>query len=772
MKSKVTIKVAIGDSIARVEDDRLLKGAGRFVDDLSLPDMLFAQFIRSPHAHAKIQNIDVTRALSAKGVYLAITGDDLEKSGVGKLKCLSFPKTEPEGAFCPERPLLASGKVRFVGEGVVMVVADTVEHAKDACDLIDIEYENLPSVTLFGAHELGAPQVWPDANGNRAFSVLSGDEAEVSKIFEGASHVSKLRVQYPRATANTMETRGALAWTDPVDGRYNLCVSSQEPWGVKETVSEACGVSSHDLRVITGDVGGGFGMKGQVYPEDILVLHASILTGHAVKWTADRTEAIATDTHGRGPISNGQLALDQEGKILAFRTDVDVDVGAYLTGWAAVPPRNAAISYPGMYDVPAIFSNIRATYTNTAFFGPYRGSGKPEASYLLERLIEQAAKEMGLDPIEVRRKNLIPPDVMPYSTPGGYIYDSGNFEKVLDGILKLSDWDNFEARREASKLRGLERGIGLSLHCQRAGTFSERMEIRIDPEGKAALYVGTQSTGQGHETMFAQMVSGWLGVPLGNIRVFQGDTDKVLFGRGTFAQRSMVTGGSALKAAANIIIEKGKKFASFELEASEADIEFQDGVFIVSGTDKKIGLKDVAELSYQGAGIPQELGVGLDGVGNFDGIYSFPNGGMVAEVEVDTETGLVVVDKLYAVDDIGLPINPTTAHGQLHGSVAMGVGECLIEEIIYDPDTGQLLTGSFMDYGMPRADIMPDIISEFENDPARTNPIGAKGGSEAGNCGVPAAVFHAMQNALKSFGFHDINLPATPERVWRALKET
>ena len=298
------------------------------------------------------------------------------------------------------------------------------------------------------------------------------------------------------------------------------------------------------------------------------------------------------------------------------------------------------------------------------------------------------------------------------------------------------------------------------------------MEIRIDAEGNAALHVGTQSTGQGHETMFAQMVSGWLGVPLGNIRVFQGDTDKVLFGRGTFAQRSMVTGGSALKAAAEIIIEKGKKFASLELEASEADIEFQDGIFVVSGTDKKISLKGVAELSYQGAGIPRELGVGLDGVGNFEGIYSFPNGGMVAEVEVDTETGLVVVDKLYAVDDIGLPINPATAHGQLHGSVGMGVGECLIEEIIYDPDTGQLLTGSFMDYGIPRADIMPDIISEFQNDPACTNPIGAKGGSEAGNCGVPAAVFHAMQNALKSFGFHDINLPATPERVWRALRET
>jgi len=769
MNRKNTEKAALGVSVPRVEDERLLTGTGRFADDISPPGTAHACFVRSPHAHAVIEKMDSTRAKDAPGVLAVLTGDDLAAENIGNLTCLSFPKTEPEGAFCPERPLLAQGTARFAGEGIAMVVAETPAQAKDAAELVEIDYAPLPAVTLIDAHGDSAPKVWQEADGNRAFSIESGDGASVARLFETAAHVSKLRVAYPRATANTMEPRASIAWSDPMDGRFTVCVSSQEPWGVKETAARIFGTSPLDLRVVTLDVGGGFGMKGQVYPEDMLVLWAAQKTGRPVKWTAERGEAIATDTHGRGPIANAELALDADGKIIAFRTAVDVDVGAYLTGWAAVPPRNAAISYPGMYHVPEIHAAIRATYTNTAFFGPYRGSGKPEASFVLERLVEQAAREMALDPIEVRRKNLIPHDAMPYHTPGGYIYDSGNFGPVLDRVLELSDWAGFEARREEAAARGVRRGIGLSLHCQRAGTFSERMEIRIDAEGAASLHVGTQSTGQGHETMFAQMVSGWLGLPMDHIRVFQGDTDKVLFGRGTFAQRSMVTGGSALKVAADIVIEKGRKFAAFMLEASETDIEFDDGTFRVSGTDRAVSLGEVAELSYQGSGLPPELGIGLDGVGSFDGIYSFPNGCMVAEIEADPETGMITIDTLYAVDDIGAPVNPMTAHGQLHGSVAMGVGESLIEEIIYDRETGQLLTGSFMDYGMPRADIMPDIVSDFCHDPARTNPLGVKGGSEAGNCGVPAAVFHAIQDALGPLGFKDVNLPATPERIWRAL---
>jgi carbon-monoxide dehydrogenase large subunit len=764
-----TDTAALGDPISRTEDERLLRGTGRFVDDLLPTGVLQTFFVRSPHAHAEIKKINKIQAIEAPGVAMIITGDDLDADGVGNLQCLSFPKTEPEGAFCPERPLLAQNKARFFGEGVAMIIAETLDQAKDAAELIEIEYVPLPSVTLVDAHKIDSSQVWEQAKGNTAFSIYSGDETSVRRLFDTAAHVSRLRISYPRVTANTLEPRSSIAWSDPLDGRFTLCVSSQEPWGVKEAAVDILGISSHDLRVTTLDIGGGFGMKGQVYPEDLLVLWTAKKIGRPIKWTAERSESIATDTHGRGPISDAELALDSDGKILAFRTHVDVDVGAYLTGWAAVPPRNAAISYPGMYHVPEIFSATRATYTNTVFLGPYRGSGKPEASFLLERLVEQAAREMQLDPIAVRRANLITSESMPYHTPGGYVYDSGSFENALDKVLEISDWDNFESRRQETIRPGVRRGIGLSLHCQRAGTFSERMEIRIDVEGMAALYVGTQATGQGHETMFAQMVSGWLGIPLAKIRVFQGDTDRVLFGRGTFAQRSMVTGGSALKAASEVIVKKGQKFAALILEAAETDIEFEEGSFKVSGTDRAVSLSEVAAFSYQGSGVPPELGIGLDGIGTFEGIFSFPNGCMVAEVEVDIETGSVSVEKLYAVDDIGRPVNPKSAHGQLHGSVAMGIGESLVEEIIYDRNSGQLLTGSFLDYGMPRADIMPDIISEFTNDPARTNPLGVKGGSEAGNCGVPAAVFHAIRDAMGRHELKDFDFPATPERIWHAF---
>jgi carbon-monoxide dehydrogenase large subunit len=512
-------------------------------------------------------------------------------------------------------------------------------------------------------------------------------------------------------------------------------------------------------------------MKGQVYPEEPLVLWAAIKLDRPVKWTADRSEAITTDMHGRGPSAEAALALTKEGKFLAFRTSVLVDVGAYLSGSAGVPPRNASISYPGTYHIPEIHALVRATYTNTTLLGPYRGSGKPEATFVLERLIEKAARQMGLDSISLRRRNLILPSAMPYQTPGGYIYDSGNFEQVLDKALELADWNGFENRRNKSQDRGRLRGIGLALHCQRAGTFSERMEIRVGQDGTVALHVGTLSTGQGHETMFSQMVSGWIGIPMSEINVFQGDTDKVLFGRGTFAQRSMATGGSALKHAADEVISKGRRFSAWIMEASEADIDFSDGVFRVTGTDRSVSFREVAETSYLGAGIPPELGIGLDGIGTHDGKFSFPNGCMIAEIEVDPETGSIQVDKIYAVDDVGVAVNPMTLEGQLHGSIAQGLGESLVEQILYDRKSGQLLTGSFMDYGMPRADIMPDIISDLALVSSKNNPLGVKGGSEAGNCGAPPAIVHALIDALSPLGFGDINLPVTPERVWRALEK-
>ncbi|NKB20739.1 MAG: molybdopterin-dependent oxidoreductase [Alphaproteobacteria bacterium] len=765
-------KTELGAPIPRVEDERMLTGKGRYVDDLSMPDMCHAYVVRSPHAHARLLSINTSRAAAAPGVLLILTGEDVTKEQLGDLTCMSFPKLPPNSpSYCPTQPILACEKVLFVGEGIALVVAETLEQAKDAGEFLEIEYELLPAVTLVDAHVDNAPKVWDDAESNTSFQIISGDSSDVDAQFVAAAHVSKFRVQYPRATSNSMEPRGTFAYRNQMDGRMTLCSSAQEPHEIKHVVSHILDMSQLDLRVIAMDVGGAFGMKGQVYPEDVLVVWAAAKLDRPVKWTADRSEALATDMHGRSPIAEAAMAFDKDGKILAMRTSVIVDVGAYLSIWAAVPPRNATISFPGTYHIPLIHAEVKATFTNTTLMGPYRGSGKPEASYVLERLMSNAAREMGIDPIELRRRNLISPDVMPYQTPGGYLYDTGDFERVLDTAIELADWDGFETRKAKAENRGLRRGIGLALHCQRAGTFSERMEIRVDQDGLISAHVGTLSTGQGHETMFAQMISGWLSVPLDQIRVFQGDTDKVLFGRGTFAQRSMATGGPALKLAADDVIRKGSRIAAWMLEASEADVAFENGLFKVAGTDRSVTFKEVVKTSYLGAGVPQELGVGLDGVGNHDGTYSFPNGCMICEVEVDPDTGSLNVDRLYAVDDVGVVVNPLTLAGQLHGSVAQGLGEATVEQILYDRESGQLLTGSFMDYGMPRADMMPDIISEESLVPSTNNPLGVKGGSEAGNCGMPSAIILATLDALSPLGVTDVPIPATPQRVWRAIQD-
>ena len=766
------IETGLGKPVHRVEDERMLTGMGRYVDDLLMPGTCHAHVVRSPYAHARLLSINSLNAANSPGVLLVLTGEDVIKEELGELVCLSFPKlSDNRSSFCPTQPILASNKVRFAGEGIALIVAETLAQAKDAGELLEVEYEPLPAVTLLDAHGFNAPKVWDEAEGNTSFEIISGNEDEITKQFSAAAHVSEFQVRYPRATSNSIEPRGTFAYRNQMDGRITLCSSAQEPHEIKHIVSRTLGMSQLDLRVVAMDVGGAFGMKGQVYPEDVLVVWASRKIERPVKWTADRSEAIATDMHGRSPIVKAAMAFDEKGQIIAMRTSVIVDVGAYLSIWAAVPPRNATISFPGTYHIPMIFAEVKATFTNTTLLGPYRGSGKPEASYVLERLISNAAQEMGIDPIELRRRNLIPQHAMPYQTPGGYIYDTGNFELVLDKAISLSNWDSFSTRKKEAANRGLLRGIGLALHCQRAGTFSERMEIRVDQDGLISVHAGTLSTGQGHETMFAQMISGWLSIPFDQIRIFQGDTDKVLFGRGTFAQRSMATGGSALKLAADEVVRKGRRIAAWLMEASETDVAFEEGNFRVSGTDRLVTFKEVVKASYMGAGLPQELGVGLDGVGNHDGTYSFPNGCMVCEVEVDPDTGSIDVDRLYAVDDVGVVVNPLTLAGQLHGSIAQGLGEATIEQILYDRKSGQLITGSFMDYGMPRADMMPDIVSEESLVPSTNNLLGVKGGSEAGNCGMPPAIIIAALDALLPLGVKDISIPATPQKVWRAIQD-
>jgi carbon-monoxide dehydrogenase large subunit len=761
----------LGASVPRLEDARLVSGRGHFVDDIGMPNVAYGYVLRSPHAHARIVNIDKSAALAMPGVLIILTAEDARCERLGTLPRRQFPKSAGDDAgHVPPYPILADGKVRHVGDRVALIVAESVAVAKDAAERIVVEYQPLRSVGLSDALMGGAPKVWDDASTNLCVQLELGDRAAVENVFARADHVTKLSIRYPRASANAIEPRAALAYYDPVDGRCTLCTTTQAPYRVRESVAAVLGFPEINLRVIAPDVGGGFGMKGQVYPEEVLVVWAARKLERPVKWTADRSESLTSDMHGRDQITTAELALAADGHFLALRAATVINVGAYLGYSAGVAPAGASKSYSSVYALPLIRTVVRAAFTNTAPVGPYRGSGKPEASFTIERLVDQAAREMGIDPIAMRRRNLVPAAAMPYRTQGGHVYDSGDFERVLDRALALADRPGFAARRAMSEQRGFYRGFGLAMHCQQAGHGSERMEIRIDENGSATLNVGTVSTGQGHETMFAQMASDWLGVPLDRIRVSQGDTDRTLFGRGTFAQRSMLAGGSALRGAAQEIVEKGKRIAAQMLKAAESDIDFQSGIFHMKGTNRSATFAEVAKKSYVG-GLPGQPGVGLCGAGIYAGPVSFPNGCMICEVEVDPDTGRIVVDRLTAVDDVGVAVNPMTLEGQLHGSIAQGLGEVLIEEVVYDSDTGQLLSGSFMDYCMPRATDMPQMVSEQESIPAKTNPLGVKGGAEAGNVGAPAAVINAVMDALAPLGVRDIPLPAKAEHVWRAIQD-
>ena len=758
----------LGSSAAKIRE--FLTGQGRFTDDVNLPGMAWGYVIRSPHAHAKIASIDTMAARTADGVISVLTGEDVVHNGLGGLPCHAFPAAPPgRRHHRPLQSILTHDKARHVGDRVAFIVADTLLQAKAAAELIVVDYEPLPAVTLEDAAKAGAAAVWDDAAGNISFSIERGSRDAVDEAFRKAAHVTTLTVAYPRACANAMEPRSAVAYRDPASGRLTLCTSTQTPFLARQTLAEVLHMPESAFRVIASDIGGAFGAKSQIYPEEILVTWAAAKLRRPVKWTGERAECIASDTHGRQQIANAAMAFDDGGRIVAFRTMVDVDLGAYLGNSAGVPPLNAAVSYPGTYDIPLIHAVSRGVFTNTSTTGPYRGSGKPEATFVMERLLDKAARELKVDRVSLRRRNLIRPAAMPYKTPGGNIYDSGDFEKVLDMALDLADWSGFAGRRAESKQRGLCRGIGLALHCQRAGSQSERMEIRVTPDGGIIIYAGTLSTGQGHETMFAQMVSEWLGASLDQVEVKQGDTDSALFGRGTFAQRTMSAGGSALKLASDEIVQKGSRLSAWMLEASEADIEFERGMFRVKGTDRQLTFKQIAKASYNGMGVPQELGIGLSGVGVHPGPNTFPNGCMICEVALEPETGCVDLLRLCAVDDVGVIVNPLTLEGQLHGSIAQGVGEALLEQIVYTRNSGQLVTGSFMDYGMPRAEHIPQVIAEHALVPTRTNLLGSKGGSEAGNVGAPPAIINAIIDALSEWDVDDITLPATPERIWSLI---
>ena len=617
----------------------------------------------------------------------------------------------------------------------------------------------------------GAPAVWDECPGNVSFTLSNGDEKATAAAFANAARVVSLRLENNRLAPNAMEPRAVIGDYDPAEDSFTLYTSSQAPHAVRsEVATHVFALPENRFRVIAPDVGGGFGVKADAYPEDALVLWASRRCGRPVRWTASRADSIAGDNHGRDQVVQAELALDARGKILAIRTHALHAVGAYIVS-AAVAPLVYSLRYtPGVYDVQTLWLTTKAVFTNTSPLGVYRGAGRPEGNYVIERLLDRAAAELGIAPDEIRRRNFIAPKAMPYATPTGSVYDSGEFERLMDECMELADWKGYGQRQARSKATGKVRGRAVSCYIEHAGVFNESMGMHFDPGGNVTILAGTHSHGQGHATAFAQLVSDWLGIPFASIRYLQGDTDKVAFGRGTYAARSAVLGGWALRLAVNSVIAKAKPMAAHLLEASAADIDFEPGRFRVRGTDRTIALVDTAKAFYAPF-LPEGVALGLEASASADGhIPSYPNGCHVCEVELDPATGRITIDRHCVVDDCGRPINPMICEGQIQGGIAQGIGQALMENVVYDRASGQLLSGTYMDYGMPRADDMGNLATHFSNVPCTTNPLGIKGVGESGTIGAPPAVMNAVVDALRKVGVDHIDMPATPARVWAVMQ--
>jgi len=767
-------KFGIGQAVRRVEDQRFLTGAGRYIEDINLPGQAYGVPVLSPHAHARIKRIDVAKAKAAPGVLCVLTGADAAADKLGSFTAHLMP--EDVGAPKGHRtfqPVLAAARVRFAGDRVAFVVAETLAQARDAAELVEVEYEPLPTaVDVEDAAKPGAAKVWDECpDGNVAFRLMFGNKDATDAAFAAAKHVVKLRVENNRLSPVSMEPRVAIGDYNAAEEALTLHVASQNPHGVRMEMSHIFHVPENRIRVVSPDVGGGFGLKGGSFPDEALVLWAARRLRRPVKWVATRSESMLTDHGGRDHVHYGELALDADGKILAIRARGLFNVGAYFVGACMVVGAFSLRFMPGAYDVQNIHVATQGLFTNTSQNGPYRGAGRPEAAYFIERLIEHAARQIGMDPAEIRRRNLIPAAKLPYATPTFWTYDSGEFSRLLDQCVEASDWSGFAARRKASERNGRLRGRAVSYYIEFGGIFNERMDLRFDPGGGLTIFAGTHSHGQGHATVFAQLVHEIVGVPFDSIRYVQGDTAQVAIGRGTYGARSATVGGNALKAAADTIIEKGKPMASALMEADVADLEFNDGRYRVAGTDKSIAIADVAKAFYAPMGpLTEKFGVGLEASGSYSANPpSHPNGSHACELEVDPETGEVRIDRYVVVDDLGRVLNPLIVRGQIHGGVVQGVGQALLEHQVYDRGSGQLLSGSFMDYGMPRADLMPDIATTLEEVPCRTNPLGVKGIGESGTIGAPPTVINAILDALRPLGVAHIDMPATPSRVWEAI---
>ncbi len=770
-------KFGIGQSVSRFEDPRLLRGRGRFVDDINQPGQAYAVILRSPHAHAAIRSINLEAANAAPGVLAIYTGEDVTRDGLGTMT-VALPRKRPDGSpmFAKPHRGLSSGRVRYVGDPVALVVAESVTQARDAAELIEVDYDPLPSVTdTADAAAPGAAAVWDECPDNISNVFQVGNAAQTEAAFAAAKHVVKRRYVISRVYAHYMQPRGVLASYDEGDERYTIWADVQYPHRVRNALAaNIFKIPEHRIRVIANDIGGGFGTKGWQYPEHRLIPWAARKLRRPVKWTCDRSEAILADEHARDNVSDAEIALDADGKILGLRVKTLANVGAYVSSDRNLLATFANVhTLSGMYAIPSAHVTVTAMMANTNGTAPYRGAGRPESIYVMERLLDDAARELGLDRMDLRRKNLVPAASMPYRNPFGVTYDCGEFERGMTRALEAADFAGFEKRRAESKARGMLRGIGVANAIERAASPSQHefAEIRFNPSGSALVLLGTKSQGQGHETLFKQIMHQRLGIDPSEVQFIDGDTDRVAFGMGTNGSRSTVVGGTALWKAADRIIEKGKKIAAHMLEAAAGDIEFEKGEFKVAGTDRKVAIKEVAKAAFVVAKLPPGFEGGLYETGTFaPSNDTWPNGTHVCEVEIDPHTGQVQVVDYLVADDVGTMVNPVGVKGQIHGGVAQGLGQALMERVVYDRESGQLLSGSFMDYAMPRAADMPYIKVESNSVPTKLNPLGAKGAGEAGTVGAIPAIMNAVIDALSPLGITTLEMPATSEKVWAAIR--
>ncbi|NKB58816.1 MAG: molybdopterin-dependent oxidoreductase [Alphaproteobacteria bacterium] len=774
MPDSAPIPNGIGVSVPRIEDEALLTGKGRFIDDINLPDQAHAHFVRSPYAHARISSIDSSAALEEPGVIAVFTGADMDRDDVGAIVG-SAPVENKDGSplFVPERRAMATNVARYAGETVAVVIAETAAQAADAAELLDIDYEELPSVTKTGgALDAEAPVIWAEVGSNIALDWETGDRSATDAAFSRAAHVTQVDLVNNRIVVGATEPRGAVAQFDPLTRRYTVYTPTQGNNPVHTAMAKpGLNVPMSDIHLITPDVGGGFGIKNGIYPEQIVLPWAAKKLDRPVKWYPSRSDAFLTDYHARDHVMHAELALDVGGNFLAIRCKTTSSMGAYHTGGAAIiPTKGGTRMLTNVYRIDTVFAETTCVFTNNTPTAAFRGAGKPEFCYMVERLVDKAARELNIDPAELRRRNLVAPTEMPYSTPTGLVYDSGDFEDNMTQALALAGQETLAERKQKARDTGKLLGFGYAVYTEPDGFMDNRVGMTFDSSGVITVTLTGQTNGQGHATVFSQITASQLGLPFDNIHVVQGDSDRIGPGSGTGGSRTTTVAGAGIVQSSEQIIEKGKRIAAQMLEASAGDIEFQGGQFVIAGTDRSVDLVTVAKASFSSASVPVGEDLGLEANAHYVArAYNYPCGCHVAEVEIDRDTGYVQVTRYAMVSDFGTIVNPMLLEGQLHGGVSNGLGQALSEEVVYDPDSGQLLTGSFMDYCMPRAIETPDFAWATTETTCLTNPLGVKGCGESGPTASMPAVVNAIVDALSEFGVTEIDMPVTAEKVWRAI---